>query len=87
MPADRLVMVIDRDFGSGPDEQNPDVHGTLTLNETARCDQAAPRGPSACKAPTNRSLMNGALRDRAGMEGNVRRVAHPYPEVPALASG
>jgi hypothetical protein len=24
MPADRLVMVIDRDFGSGPDEQNPD---------------------------------------------------------------
>ena len=64
MPADRPVMVIDRDFGSGPDEQIQATHGTLTLNEIARCDQAAPRGPSGCKAPTSRSLMNGALRDR-----------------------
>jgi hypothetical protein len=64
MPAGPLVMVIDRDLGSGPDEQIQATHGTLTLNEIARCDQAAPRGPSGCKAPTSGSLTNGVLRDR-----------------------
>jgi len=53
------------------------THGTLTLNEIARCDQAAPCAPSGCKAPPSGSLTNGALRDRTWMEGDVNQLAHP----------
>jgi hypothetical protein len=77
MPAGPLVMVIDRDLGSGPDEQIQATHETLTLSEIARCDHAALCAPSGCKGPASGSLTNGVLRDRNWWAKRVRPIDTP----------